>query len=188
MDTVMNTVVVYYSRSGSTKNAAGIIAGKLGCERIEIINSDPRKGIFGFLKSGMEAASKKIVKIAPLEQDFSVYDRVIVCTPVWANNMSSPIRSFLCGHHKELNKICCLATCLDPKEDGKILLADDPFFCQVIKKQSPLFILYTYQGIGIKISNSGNLMQNIRQYNGCIRRFEIIPGSSLYFDLACLTA
>lgn len=120
----MNTVVVYYSRSGSTKNAAGIIAGKLGCERIEIINSDPRKGIFGFLKSGMEAASKKIVKIAPLEEDFSLYDRVIVCTPVWANNMSSPIRSFLCSHHKELNKICCLATCIDPKEDGKILLAD----------------------------------------------------------------
>lgn len=124
MESTANTVVVYYSRSGNTKNAAGIIAGKLGCERIEIINPDRRRGLFGFLRSGMEAASRKIVPIAPIEQDFSVYSRVILCTPVWAKNMSSPMRSFLTAQCDKLKRVCCLATCMDPKEDGRLLLSD----------------------------------------------------------------
>jgi len=38
--------------------------------------------------------------------------------------MSSPARSFLYAYKEKIQNLCCLATCMDPKEDGKHLLDD----------------------------------------------------------------
>lgn len=32
--------------------------------------------------------------IEPLEVDLSVYDRVTICTPIWAFSLSAPVREF----------------------------------------------------------------------------------------------
>jgi len=91
----MKTLIVYYSRGGNTKKAAEDLAAELGADLAEIREDRPRKGLFGFLRSGMESSFKKIVPYRPLTADPAKYERVIVATPVWAGNLSSPMRSYL---------------------------------------------------------------------------------------------
>ena len=91
----MSILVVYYSRSGMTKKIAQAIAEKLGADQEEIISLEERKGLTGYLKSGQEAAQKKLAKIKPPEKKVGDYDLVIVGTPVWVGTMSSPVRTYL---------------------------------------------------------------------------------------------
>ena len=91
----MSILVVYYSRSGMTKKIAQAIAEKLGADQEEIISLEERKGLSGYLKSGQEAAQKKLAKIKPPEKKVGDYDLVIVGTPVWVGTMSSPVRTYL---------------------------------------------------------------------------------------------
>jgi len=91
----MSILVVYYSRSGMTKKIAQAIAEKLGADQEEIISLEERKGLTGYLKSGQEAAQKKLAKIKPPEKKVGDYDLVIVGTPVCVGTMASPVRTYL---------------------------------------------------------------------------------------------
>jgi len=106
----MKTLVVFYSRTGTTKKIAGEIARKLGADTEEIIDRVNRKGPIGFIKSGMEAARKKEPAIKPLGKNPADYDLVIIGTPVWAGTMSSPIRTFLSGHKGKIKKVAFFCT------------------------------------------------------------------------------
>jgi len=92
----MKTLILYYSFSETTKTVCEdlneLVKGKLE----EIVDNKPRKrGFWGFIRSGFEAARKKTPPINTLSNDVSKFDLVIVATPVWAGNMSSPIRTLL---------------------------------------------------------------------------------------------
>ncbi len=49
----MKVLIVYYSRSGQTRNIAEVIAKKLGAELEEIVDHRNRKGLLGFLPAVM---------------------------------------------------------------------------------------------------------------------------------------
>ncbi|ERJ11769.1 flavodoxin family protein [Haloplasma contractile] len=86
---------VYYSRSGNTKQVIEQLTEKLPCDVEHIGEPRKRKGVIGFLRSGFEAATKKIVSIDEQKHDPSSYDLVIIATPMWASTVSSPVRSYL---------------------------------------------------------------------------------------------
>ena len=65
----MSILIVYYSRSGTTKKIANILAEELGADLEEISSKSKRKGILGYLKSGQEAAQKKLTEIGPTEKN-----------------------------------------------------------------------------------------------------------------------
>ncbi len=88
----MKTLVVYYSRTGTTKKAAEIAAKELNADMEEIVDEIKRKGILGYIKSGSHALRKKLTKIEKLEKDAKDYDLIIIGSPVWANNMPPAIR------------------------------------------------------------------------------------------------
>lgn len=91
----MKALVVYYSRTGRTREVASQIAGELNCDIEEIRDTQKRTGIIGFLKSGYQAARGKDTVLEPYERDPSDYDLVIVGTPVWAGNPSVPMGTYL---------------------------------------------------------------------------------------------
>ena len=62
----MKSLIVYYSRTGNTKNIAETICRKLGADIEEIIDHKTERG-FGFLLSGNEAFLKKTVPIEELK-------------------------------------------------------------------------------------------------------------------------
>ncbi|MBN2395484.1 MAG: hypothetical protein JXC36_03355 [Candidatus Atribacteria bacterium] len=123
----MKVFIVYFSRSGRTKKLAEQINQKIPSDLEEIKDHMNRKGIIGFLKSGNEAYFNSIPLIHPLKKDPTKYDIVIIGTPVWANNIASPVRSFLKEYKDKLEKVAFFCTSMgsDPKlvfaQMGKVI-------------------------------------------------------------------
>ena len=88
-------LVVYYSRTGTTRKVAEAIAGLLRCDIEEIKDTRSRAGAWGFVRSGEEATLKALPEIVEPARDPGEYGLVIVGTPVWAWTMSSPVRTYL---------------------------------------------------------------------------------------------
>lgn len=91
----MKTLVVYYSRSGSTQRVAQTLAKNLAADLEEIIDLTPRSGAGGWLRAGRDATLKRDTPIQALQTLPDDYELVVVGTPVWSFNVTPAIRTFL---------------------------------------------------------------------------------------------
>ena len=93
----MRTLIVYYSLEGNTEYAAGIIASRLGADtlRIEPEKAYPDRGFRKFFWGGKSAVMAETPQLRPYAFDAAGYDRVILGFPVWAGNVTPPIRTFI---------------------------------------------------------------------------------------------
>ena len=106
----MKTAIVYYSMSGNTRTVAERLAKELCADLIEIqpVKEYPSEGARKFIWGGMKAVMGEKPKLQPY--GFSGgYDRIIIGTPVWASNISPPIRSFICQNGNALKKAKSIA-------------------------------------------------------------------------------
>lgn len=103
-------LVVYYSRSGHTAFVAEQIARRCRADLVCIHDPTDRRGAVGYLRSALEA----LLDTRPLiELDLcrpQDYDLVMVGTPVWFWNMSSPVRSFLHRYGRRCAQIALFCT------------------------------------------------------------------------------
>ncbi|MFX0061214.1 MAG: flavodoxin family protein [Candidatus Hermodarchaeota archaeon] len=106
----MKPIVVYYSRTGTTKKVAEIIASSLECNIEEIIDPTNRKGLKGWLRCGREAMNKQLAPIKELNSNLSDYDLIIIGTPVWGGNLTSPVRAFFSKYKDNLKEIALFST------------------------------------------------------------------------------
>jgi flavodoxin len=106
----MRCLVVYYSRSGTTKKLAEKIVDILKCDREEILAVRKHSGLIGWIISGYEAARKKLPAIREISKAPETYDAVIIGTPVWAGSMSSPVRTYIRTYGDRCKKYGCFAT------------------------------------------------------------------------------
>jgi flavodoxin len=106
----MKILVVFYSRSGNTKKIAESISESLDCDIEEIVDTEKRGGIFGYIKSGYEAFRGKLSKIEDPKNDVSQYDLVIIGTPVWAGKMAVPVRTYITQNHAKFGKTAFFST------------------------------------------------------------------------------
>ena len=93
----MKTMIVYYSLGGNTEFAAKQIAEETGAEllRIEPVKAYPDSGFKKFLWGGKSAVMAETPELAPYTFDTTAYDRIVFGFPVWAGNVTPPIRSFI---------------------------------------------------------------------------------------------
>ena len=93
----MTTLIVYYSLGGNTEYAAKIIASKLGADtlRIEPEKAYPDSGFRKFFWGGKSAVMAETPPLRPYAFDAARYDRVVLGFPVWAGNVTPPIRTFV---------------------------------------------------------------------------------------------
>ena len=91
----MKTLIVYYTLEGNTHYAAKKIASELGADvlRIKPVKIYPRKGFRKFFWGGKSAVMAETPELEPYEFDASAYDRIIFGFPVWAGNVTPPIRT-----------------------------------------------------------------------------------------------
>lgn len=82
---------------------------KADAEEIKELSS--RTGLLGFLRSGMEGFRKTLACIESAERNPRNYDLVLVGTPIWAGNLSSPVRSYLTNFSKRFKKVAFFCTC-----------------------------------------------------------------------------
>ncbi|MGE5556920.1 MAG: flavodoxin family protein [Caulobacteraceae bacterium] len=106
----MNSLVVYYSRSGHTRKVAETITGMLKCDVEEIIDIADRSGITGYMRSGFEAMMKKQTILKNAQKDPSKYDLVIIGTPVWALSVSSPVRTYMLQNRDKFKNVAFFCT------------------------------------------------------------------------------
>ena len=92
-----NTLVVYYSLSGTTRKVAEQIAERLGADLDAIEDANPRRGLSGYLRSALEAGAKGLPAITS-RIDPAGYQTLVIGAPVWVGAMASPLRSYLFGH------------------------------------------------------------------------------------------
>lgn len=102
----MRTAVVYYSMSGNTEYAAKKISEALGADliRIEPEKPYPEKGFMKFLRGGRSAVTGETPKLKPVPFDADLYDRVVLASPVWASNLTPPMRTFVLENRDRLIK------------------------------------------------------------------------------------
>ena len=91
----MKTLIVYYTLEGNTHYAAKKIASKIGADvlRIKPVKTYPKKGFRKFFWGGKSAVMAETPELEPYTFDASSYDRIVFGFPVWAGNVTPPIRS-----------------------------------------------------------------------------------------------
>ena len=110
MVTRMKTLVVYYSRTGVTRQCAQTLAKTVGAEIEEIADPTRRGGFIGFMRSGYEASLNRLVRIGDLKHNPKDFDLVVVCTPVWAGKPASPVTTFIKKYQSSIRNIAILLT------------------------------------------------------------------------------
>lgn len=98
-------LIVYYSRTGTTRAVASALRAELSCDVEPIVDRSPRGGTLGFLRSIVDSVFGLEADLDPLNVNLRDYDLVLIGTPVWNTTMSTPVRTFLSRHRDELRRV-----------------------------------------------------------------------------------
>ncbi|MFC1637569.1 flavodoxin family protein [Candidatus Margulisiibacteriota bacterium] len=105
----MNTLIVYYSRTGTNEKLALEAGERLMAQVEKLIDKNKREGFFSFLRCGFDAARKKLTKLAPLTNDPKDFELVVLATPLWAGSLPPAARTFLAEQRNKLNKLALIS-------------------------------------------------------------------------------
>lgn len=107
----MKVLVVFYSRTGTTRQVAEAISARCDAEIEEIRDARPRHGLLrGWLRSIWEVRRGSETPILATSTRVEDYDLVVLGTPVWASSLSSPLRTWLNRHRGELKRVAAFTT------------------------------------------------------------------------------
>jgi flavodoxin len=119
-------LVVYYSRTGNTRILAQWLAEWLDADIEELTEQHERKGRFGDLRSLFDVMSGHEPLIGAPKHDPRHYRRVIVGSPVWADHVASPVRTYLVEHAEKFRQVAFFCTCAN---SGVHALSDMASLC-----------------------------------------------------------
>ena len=106
----MKTLVVYYSRTGTTERVARRLARELRASLLPITEKRSRLGFFGYQRSALEAVLGRSPRIHATRLDPADFDRVVIGTPIWAWHLSSPVRAFARRHARDIRRAAYFCT------------------------------------------------------------------------------
>ena len=109
----MKKIIVYYSMCGNTEYAVSKMAA-LGADVLRIApeKAYPDRGAKKFLWGGKSAVMGDTPKLMPYSFKADEYDLIIFGTPVWASNITPPLRTFITENKEKLkNKRFAVFTC-----------------------------------------------------------------------------
>jgi len=107
----MSTLVIYYSRTGTTKKVGEQIAQQLDCDREEIFDTKSRGGPIGYLLALIAAGRKRLTELKPVTKNPGVYDLVVIGTPTWSLNISVPTRTYIEMYKNKFKDVAFFTTC-----------------------------------------------------------------------------
>ncbi len=91
----MRTLIVYYSRTGTTRKVAGALARELGAELQEIGCERYRPGWLRYLRAGYDSVKGNLPTIQAPDVDAAQYDLLLLGAPVWTSYPALPLRAYL---------------------------------------------------------------------------------------------
>lgn len=143
-------LVVYYSRTGNTRKVAEALKERLNCDIEEIKSLKSYDGALGWIRAGKEASQKVHAKIEPAIKNPADYDLVIFGTPVWAWNISSPLRAYLAMNRGKFKRIA--AFCTMGSDEGRSF-EEIGEICQKTLDKKAMFLDKDIQAGKIEIKN-----------------------------------
>jgi menaquinone-dependent protoporphyrinogen IX oxidase len=106
----MRVLVIYFSRSGHTRELAEHLARRLRGTPMPITEHQSRAGVSGYVRSLLEALSGADVAIDPPREDLRSFDLVLIGGPVWASRPASPVATFVRRHRQRLGRVAFFCT------------------------------------------------------------------------------
>lgn len=91
----MRTLILFYSRSGTTASAAHRLAEQLEADIGEIVCDRYRFPFLGYARAGHDSLKRVLPPITMPSQRIASYDRLILGTPIWTSYPAAPMRAFL---------------------------------------------------------------------------------------------
>jgi flavodoxin len=88
-------LVVFFSRTGTTRTLALTLAKMLSADLEEICDCTDRRGGLGYMRCLTDSWLKRAAEIVPAGRDAGQYDLVVVGTPIWAGAVCAPVRAYL---------------------------------------------------------------------------------------------
>ena len=108
-DTRAKAIIIYFSRTGTTKGLAEAAAAATGADLLELTLKDPYaddySAMTGIARS--ERANNARREIAAAIPDLSGYDVVVIGSPYWWGGLSIPMRTFLMDHPLAGKRVLC---------------------------------------------------------------------------------
>lgn len=95
-----DNIVVYFSRMGYTKKIAYEEANRVGATILELKAKEKVENTTGFWWCGRFGMLKIGMPIEKIKENLKEYKNVIIVSPIWVFNISSPIREF-CTKYKD---------------------------------------------------------------------------------------
>jgi flavodoxin len=112
-------LVVFYSMTGNTKKIARYIAGILGSDIEPIRLSDSKLETESHLKVSLSAIRHESPSIRNASHNPALYEVIIICTPIWSRNISSPVRAYISTYSGSFKKVAFLCT-MNSSGDKKV--------------------------------------------------------------------
>lgn len=113
----MKHLVVYYSRTGTTKKVAQVICSQLQADCEELVDTKKRTGILGYLRAGRDVGAKALTTLQEPKYTPQNYDVVILGTPVWRNSVSTPVRTYISNFKEKFKYVAFFSTQKSEKRD-----------------------------------------------------------------------
>ena len=107
----MKTLIVYYSLEGNTEYVAKKIADACGFDTLRLVpvKKYPDSGFKKFLWGGKSAVMAETPDLEPYTFDAGSYERIVFGFPVWAGNVTPPIRTFVRDNNLKGKRIAAFA-------------------------------------------------------------------------------
>jgi flavodoxin len=103
------TLIVYYSRSGTTARVGHALAQRLGTE--EVVIQDMRaQGRVSIWRALLDRLLNTLPPIAPIAAPLEGYDLIVLGTPVWGGRAAGPVRRFLNDYAPRLPAVAFFCT------------------------------------------------------------------------------
>jgi hypothetical protein len=113
----MRTLVIYYSRTGTTRKAARALADMLGADTAEIRCERYGVGGLGYIRAAYDSVrGTRPAIVIPTAVD-SNYDLVVIAAPLWTTYPAVPARSFLADRKPFPGRVALLLTHLGSPPD-----------------------------------------------------------------------
>jgi menaquinone-dependent protoporphyrinogen IX oxidase len=106
----MKTLIVWYSRTGTTTKVAEALAKHLKAELAQIKDLKNRDGVVGYLTGGRDAMKRGFTQIAELKKEPKKFDLIVIGTPIWGWNMAPAVRTFIKKYKHDFKKVAFFCT------------------------------------------------------------------------------
>lgn len=103
-------LVVYFSWTGNTAKVAGLLAKTLSADIEEIHEVKPRGGFLAFISAVLASVFRMAAPINAATKNVADYDVVILGSPVWAQNIATPMRSYIRREKSRIKQIALFCT------------------------------------------------------------------------------